>query len=69
LGHKEEIKGSGQWKLLDTARAETCWVRDLSQYTLFMWSPEIGLHYEKEGIQIDPKQKANLVQKLTDFNE
>ena len=30
LGHKKEIEGLGQWRLLTAGTAETCWIRDLS---------------------------------------
>ena len=40
LGHKSDIKNSGQWKLLKPS--ENCWICDDWVYTLFFWSKKSG---------------------------
>ena len=42
LGHKLDIPGSGQWKMIDNHHHD-CWVCDRECYTILFWSPEIGL--------------------------
>ena len=38
LGHKLEIPGSAQWRMLDKKDSD-CWVNERWVYTLFFWSP------------------------------
>ena len=40
LGHKYDIPGSGQWKLLRAG--EKCWICDNWTYCLFFWSERTG---------------------------
>ena len=39
LGHKVDMPGSGQWKLI-TDKREDCWVCDLEVYGLVFWDYE-----------------------------
>ena len=50
LGHKAEMPGSGQWRMIATANdaQERCWVCDLECYSLVFWSREFGLQQQKE---------------------
>ena len=50
LGHKAEMPGSGQWRMIATANdaQERCWVCDLECYSLVFWSREYGLKQQKE---------------------
>ena len=50
LGHKAEMPGSGQWRMIATANdaQERCWVCDLECYSLVFWSREFGLAQQKE---------------------
>lgn len=41
LGHKEEMPGSGQWRML-TALGDNCWVCDKWTYSLIFWSQTVG---------------------------
>jgi len=40
LGHKQDMPGSGQWKLI-SSRHEECWVCDQEVYGLVFWDDEI----------------------------
>lgn len=44
LGHKIEIPGSGQWRMISTSHDEhdRCWVCNGEIYTLIFWSREFG---------------------------
>ena len=50
LGHKTEIPGSGQWRMIATANdsQERCWSCNLEVYSLVFWSREFGIKHEKE---------------------
>ena len=39
LGHKTDMPGSGQWKIInDTKKQEECWICGLNKYSLLFWS-------------------------------
>ena len=40
LGHKLDMPGSGQWKLIKDKREE-CWVCDQEVYGLVFWDPAV----------------------------
>jgi hypothetical protein len=40
LGHKDDMKGAGQWNLL--TGNDKCWICDNHTYTLFFWSRKSG---------------------------
>lgn len=50
LGHKTELPGSGQWRMLAPSNdiQERCWVCNLEVYTLIFWSRNFGLKHQKE---------------------
>lgn len=48
LGHKDDLPGSGRW----AKTVNSCWVKDLNQYSFFMWSPEIQSHHAQNCIQL-----------------
>ena len=50
LGHKAEIPGSGQWRMISSANdsQERCWVCNLEMYSLIFWSREFGLQTQKD---------------------
>ena len=50
LGHKAEIPGSGQWRMISSAidSQERCWVSNLEMYSLIFWSREYGLQTQRE---------------------
>ena len=39
LGHKADMPGSGQWKLIKD-KTDECWVCDQEAYGLVFWDPE-----------------------------
>ena len=45
LGHKIEMPGSGQWRMISTSNdeQERCWVCNKEVYSLVFWSREFGL--------------------------
>ena len=47
LGHKMDIPGSGQWRMIATSNdmQERCWVCNLEVYTLVFWSRNFGLKH------------------------
>ena len=47
LGHKTDIPGSGQWRML-TREDQKCWVCEKEVYTLGLWSKEIGTSDEDQ---------------------
>jgi hypothetical protein len=44
-------------------------VRDLSQYSLFLWSNNIGKYHEANSIQIDKAQKSDAIEKIKNYNQ
>ena len=38
LGHKEDMPGSGQWKLIKD-KLEDCWICDQEVYGMLFWDP------------------------------
>ena len=47
LGHKIEMPGSGQWRMIATANdsQERCWSCNLEVYSLIFWSREFGVKH------------------------
>lgn len=45
LGHKTEMPGSGQWRMIATQNdtQERCWICNLEMYSLVFWSRDFGL--------------------------
>ena len=41
LGHKRDLPGAAQWRLLDR-QDQDCWICDKSCYVLVFWSREVG---------------------------
>ena len=39
LGHKEDMPGSGQWKLIRD-RTDDCWIYEQEKYGLIFWDPD-----------------------------
>jgi hypothetical protein len=37
LGHKKDIGGSAQWKLMDE-KQDTCWIANQDIYSLIFWN-------------------------------
>ena len=50
LGHKAEMPGSGQWRMIATSNdsQERCWVCNLEVYSLVFWSRDFGLKTQRE---------------------
>jgi hypothetical protein len=44
IGHKSDIPGSGQWKIITAQQPgqEPCWVCDRQIYSLIFWNENIG---------------------------
>ena len=63
LGHKKEMPGSGQWRMISTANdsQERCWVCNLETYSLVFWSRDFGLKKQQElkNIGIDEMAMEN----------
>ena len=57
LGHKLDLPGAAQWRLLDR-QDQDCWVCDKSSYTLVFWSREVGSQDEDS---ITVAQEENLI--------
>ena len=44
LGHKPDIPGSGQWRMISSDRdqKQRCWMHNLDVYTLIFWTRQFG---------------------------
>ena len=73
LGHKTEMPGSGQWRMIATSNdtQERCWVCNLEVYSLVFWSRDFGLKHQRELYQhgIDELAYENQLWELEAMNE
>lgn len=73
LGHKIEMPGSGQWRMIATQNdeQERCWVCNKEIYTLVFWSRDFGLktQHELEMQGIDEMACENAVFELECRNQ
>lgn len=67
LGHREEMPGSGQWRMI-TTEGEHCWVCSFHRYTLVFWTEQIGKTNEANNIGIDANEKTRVIKQLKDVN-
>lgn len=64
LGHKTEMPGSGQWRMLSHGD-EKCWWCDRHNYSIVFWSYDQGL---KEQDSISPFQEENIIEQIEKAN-
>jgi hypothetical protein len=64
VGHKEEMPGSGQWKIL-TEKGDQCWICDKHIYSLIFWSPSIGHSMQ---IDLDDGEKNRIISQIEIIN-
>ena len=73
LGHKTEIPGSGQWKMIATSNdeQERCWVCNHEVYSLVFWSRDFGMKQQSELFKtgIDEMAYENQLYELEKRNE
>ena len=63
LGHKENMPGSGQWRMIDDD-TQDCWVCDRVVYSLIFWNEEIGQFLVSK---VDQADQEYLVTKIEEF--
>lgn len=62
LGHKDELPGSGQWRLL-TEPKDDCWICDKYIYGYILWYP--GLEQEKNScFKTDLEEKTAIARQI-----
>jgi hypothetical protein len=64
LGHKPEIPGSGQWRMLENGDRK-CWCCDNQIYTIIFWSIN---HGNEEADLIEPLKEENLISQIEKLN-
>lgn len=67
-GHKVDIPGAGQWKMIDHQDTgdQACWVCDKQNYTLIFWNELIGA---SQAPFISLKDRNFIIKKVKSFNE
>ena len=63
LGHKLEMPGSGQWKML-TDKHDECWICDQSNYSLIFWDKDYIA--EKAYIKSSDQYQSHLMKQILD---
>ena len=60
LGHKIEMPGSGQWRMISTANdsQERCWLCNLEIYSLVFWSRDFGVQSQSELMKMGIDEMA-----------
>ena len=69
LEKKEEMLGSGRWRLQTVQEQDSCWLCDNWIYTLYFWNEKIGQYNERNYIGIDKDVKATLVDSVRKYNK
>ena len=73
LGHKTELPGWGQWRMISTATdsQERCYVCNLDMYSLVFWSRNYGMKQQKELFKhgIDEMAYENQLFELEERNK
>ena len=66
LGHKDDIIGGGQWKMITDAKKghNECWVCDRKIYSIIFWNKEIGLMAEAEVPLEDQKFLVQNIERI-----
>ena len=67
LGCKEDIPGSGQWRMQKNQDENGCWCCNNSIYTLIFWNKEIGQAMEEYGMQIDDGEKERVIKLINGY--
>lgn len=60
LGHKQDIPGSGQWRMT-TEMQKTCWVCNHSQYVALFWNEDIGKANDRSSLGIREDEKRRVI--------
>ena len=70
LGHKIDIPGSGQWKMVtgETKRDNECWVCDRQVYTLIFWNELIGAAEMSNFSMEDKNYIIDYIKKFENLN-
>lgn len=63
LGHKLDMPGSGQWKLISEKQRNhsDCWLCDLHAYGLILWNEHVG---KVDDVNYDLEDRDHVVSKL-----
>ena len=64
IGHKLEMPGLGQWKILSDDARSQCWCCNFSQFALIVWNPLIGEIVTKTTFQITSESKEEVSKEL-----
>ena len=61
LGHKLDMPGSGQWKMI-TDKQDECWICDQSNYSLIFWDADFIA--KKAYIRSDDRYQAHIMKEI-----
>lgn len=64
LGHKDDIPGSGQWKMIDDNQGD-CWICDREIYSIIFWNRIIGTMQIRK---ISAADQQYLIEEVNDIN-
>ena len=68
LGHKEDIPGSGQWRMI-TDLNDQCWVCQYWKYALVFWNEDIGKENEKFRLGVEEEEIHRVLGKIKLVNK
>lgn len=68
IGHREDMPGSGQWKMQTEIEKDKCWHCDNWMYSIVFWSPKIGEYIENRYLGVQKKMKRRLMSTIKNFN-
>eukprot|EP00347_Sterkiella_histriomuscorum_P014450 403360819 len=66
LGHKRDIKLSGQWQMLTDPLHDHCWVCDKWTYSLIFWTTQYG--YD-QSVEVDMLEKEKIEEQIRMINQ
>lgn len=67
IGHKEDMPGSGQWRVItkQPVAENECWICDKQVYSLIFWNELIG---SAQSATFSHEDREFVVKKLADIN-
>ena len=68
LGHKDDMPGSGQWRMITTLN-DQCWVCQFWKYSLVFWNSDIGKENEKCRLGVEESEINRVLTQLKQVNK
>ena len=64
MGHKQDMPGSGQWRMQTNSDEKQCWVCNGTIYNLIFWTRGVGKYHVQQRSQIDDYEKRRIIEQI-----